>query len=642
MASTQLSPLEIVDALDELTIEKTKELFFHLSVQLKTLDDIDTNTTGEMRKIRYVKAWFDQEAGASWEKIVAGLKKIGMTALANTLATRQYLGGTPTPASVIMTPGPDHLSSPVTAAPEAGGPEPIGSSPSEPALGPLARPSSPTDRVSQVRAEIDRLSDTFSDLMSDTRDEMCTRESIDPRFLDKFRDRLLDLPVAKRAPHTKFFHERLDEFLKAENTRKIFAIIRCYSSYRNYAVLREVVRKFCQGSLQQRMQEYCDSLEKFEKATMVDVYLEAIEASDVLSSEFTKMTVKINKPVSQCTLHEIRKTTEAIAERASLQSYSVYIGPVLEGSVVLQLGLPVSCVGWILGALTPDFLATHLLSDVVLGQDMIFTIDKPLEILNGELWDACRSGDVITAASLLNSGADIEALYWDSGTPLLFAIMKDKIQVIRLLISRGADLNLGNGSPLKWAASVGVDALKELVQEGASLDLQDERGDSAVFYAVRRQKPDVLRELVRAGSNVNLLNEEGLTPLIYATMTGSSVMANILLEGKHIDLDIQENVGRWSALHFSAENGDSATTYALIKAGANVDLKAKNGWTAIEMAEVKSADQETALRPELSLGYRHRYNGPRDYGKVIELLRGNLVEPVTPTSQHVMTFRSYS
>ena len=31
---------------------------------------------------------------------------------------------------------------------------------------------------------------------------------------------------------------------------------------------------------------------------------------------------------------------------------------------------------------------------------------------NGELWDACRSGDVITAVSLLNSGADIEALYW--------------------------------------------------------------------------------------------------------------------------------------------------------------------------------------------------------------------------------------
>ncbi|CAI8010434.1 hypothetical protein GBAR_LOCUS6878, partial [Geodia barretti] len=196
MASTQLSPSEIVPALDILTIEKTKELFFHLNVQLKTLDDIDTNHTGNMRKIRYVQAWFDQEAGASWEMILAGLKKIGMTALADTLATQQCSGETPTPAPVIMAPGPDLPSSPVTTAPEAGGPQTSGSSPSEPTLGPLARPSSPTDRVSQVRAEIDRLSDTFSDLMSDTGDEMCTRESVDPRFLDKFRDRLLDLPVA--------------------------------------------------------------------------------------------------------------------------------------------------------------------------------------------------------------------------------------------------------------------------------------------------------------------------------------------------------------------------------------------------------------------------------------------------------------
>ena len=53
------------------------------------------------------------------------------------------------------------------------------------------------------------------------------------------------------------------------------------------------------------------------------------------------------------------------------------------------------------------------------------------------------------------------------------------------------------------------------------------------------------------------------------------------------------------------------------------------------MAEVKSADQEAALMPELSLDRRDHYKGPRDYGKVIELLRGNLVEPVTPTSHHV-------
>ena len=381
MATSTISPKAVVVALQTLNDEQSKELFYLLDVPLHILDRIEGSYKGNMRKIHYVQAWFDQEVEASWEKIVAGLKLIGMKALAETLATQQCLGGTPTSAAVNLT--PDLPSSPATA-PEASGPQTSGSSPSDPSLGPVARPSSPSspsDRVSQVRAEIDRLSDTFSDLMSDTRDEMCMRESVDPAFLKKFRDRLLDLPVAKKAPHTKFFDEKLDDFLRAKDMEKIFAILRRYCSYRNYAVLREVVRKFCEAVLQRRMQEYCKSLEKFEKATFIDVYLEAIEASDVLSEEFSKMTVKINKPTSECTLHEVRKLKEAIAERASLHSYSVYVGDISESSVQLELGFPTSCVGWILGVFTPDFLATHLLSDVVLGQDILSILDWPQEKL---------------------------------------------------------------------------------------------------------------------------------------------------------------------------------------------------------------------------------------------------------------------
>ena len=381
MASSTISPKAVVVALQTLNDEQSKELFYLLNVPLHILDGIEGSYKGNLRKIHYVQAWFDQEVEASWEKIVAGLKLIGMKALAETLATQQCLGGTLTSAAINLT--PDLPSFPATA-PEASGPQTSGSSPSDPSLGPVTHPSSPSspsDRVSQVRAEIDRLSDTFSDLMSDTRDEMCMRESVDPAFLDKFRDRLLDLPVAKKAPHTKFFRESEDDFLTAKNMHKMFAILRRYCSYRNYAVLRDVVRKFCEGVLQRRMQEYCQSLEKFEKETFIDVYLEAIEAGDVLSEEFTKMTVKINKPTSECTLHEVRKLKETIAERASLQSYSVYVGDISESSVQLELGFPASCVGWILGVFTPNFLSTHLLSDVVLGQQHLSILDWPQEKL---------------------------------------------------------------------------------------------------------------------------------------------------------------------------------------------------------------------------------------------------------------------
>ena len=68
----------------------------------------------------------------------------------------------------------------------------------------------------------------------------------------------------------------------------------------------------------------------------------------------------------------------------------------------------------------------------------------------------------------------------------------------------------------------------------------------------------------------------------------------------------------------------------------SLSLSVQNGWTALEIAEVKSADEETAIIPEWYEEYRcGGYKGVRDYGIVIELLRGNLVEPVTPPTHHV-------
>ena len=380
MASSTISPKAVVVSLQTLNDEQSKELFYLLDVPLHILDGIEGSHKGNMRKIHYVQAWFDQEVEASWEKIVAGLKLIGMKALAETLATQQCLGGTPTSAAVNLTADlPSSLPSSSATAPEASGPKTSGSSPSDPSLSPVAHPLSPSstsDRVSQVRAEIDKLIKLFSDLMFDAQEEMSLKQNVDPSFLKKSIDFLLGLPVAQKAPHAKFFRECEDDFLKAETVRKMFAILRRYCSYRNYAVLQEVVKNFC-GVLQRRMQEYCKSLEKFEKETAVDIYLKAIEASDILKTSFTKMTVKINKPASDCTLHEIRKLKEAITEGASLHSYSMYIEEESVGSVQLELGFPASCVGWILGVFTPDFLATHLLSDVALGQQHLSFLDWP-------------------------------------------------------------------------------------------------------------------------------------------------------------------------------------------------------------------------------------------------------------------------
>ena len=379
-SSTELSTQDVVNALETLTEDQTKELFFHLKVPLHSLVSIEREHKGNIRKIHFVQTWYDYDSEASWEKIFAGLMHIKMTALAERVA-KQYILKTLT--SSVVDPSPD----PTTAlVPAQGISQATESSPSVHPLSPVVytTPSSlttpsflttPSDRVSHVRATIDRLDDTFSEIFSDTRSEMCARESEDPKFLDKFRDRLLGLPVSKKSTHVKFFRHSEDDFVEAKNMRKMFAILNRYCGYNNPEILQHLIKKFCEGTLQLRMINFCKSLETFEIDTTIDVFLLAISACQELTLAFKRMAMKIDKPVTVCTLHEIRKFKEALAETGSLHSYSVYIDSVAESSVILVVRFPESCVGWVLAAMTPDFLQTHLLSDVTVDGEHL-TIEQ--------------------------------------------------------------------------------------------------------------------------------------------------------------------------------------------------------------------------------------------------------------------------
>ena len=259
-APTVLSPREVARALQTLSDEKTRKLVFRLGVEMNFLDNIDSGFSVGCRSDRYIQAWLERDTGASWHKIVSGLEEIEMNVLAKEIAAKKCLSVAP--ASVDVNQSSHQMTPPVVV---ASGPPASGPAAGE--LCPVATPSSPTpstDRVSQVREDIERFDDTFSNLMFEARSELCLRESVDPSFLDKFCDRLLGLSVAKKATHTKFFRENEDEFLDAKSIRKVFAILKRYCSYRNYEILQHIVKKFCEAALQQKMQEYCQSLERFE------------------------------------------------------------------------------------------------------------------------------------------------------------------------------------------------------------------------------------------------------------------------------------------------------------------------------------------------------------------------------------------
>ena len=358
-ASTDLSLEDVARALDSLTIEQTKDLVVHFGVKLNVVTDIiEVQYRNSCPKLHLLQTWLDRDTEASWEKIVRKLKETGMDVLAQRLTT-QYC-----PQLSTDTSSADTTKS--ATAPPTGHDKPL----------PLTQ-----GNVRIVKATISRLEKMFSDVMSNTRSSMCQKESQDPNFLDEFRDRLFILPVAQKATHVKFFRKSEDDILEAKNIRKIFVILSRYWNYRNYEILKGIVIWFCDDSLQTNMQKYCTMLEEFERSTPVDVYVSAISASKSLKLKFSKMVVQIEKPSSECTLYDVRKLKEEIAEAASLGSHSIYIDGMDSHCVVVVLSFPPSAVGWVLAAMTPAFMTTHHLTEVTVDGEHLTTIQTKRQLL---------------------------------------------------------------------------------------------------------------------------------------------------------------------------------------------------------------------------------------------------------------------
>ena len=103
------------------------------------------------------------------------------------------------------------------------------------------------------------------------------------------------------------------------------------------------------------MTSYRDSLVAFEKSTTVDIYLCAISArpGGAIMEGFIHMTMKLNKPPSECLLHEIRELKETIEEEAAQESYAMYIDTPGEGSLRVSLRIHEAVV-WMVGVVLPN------------------------------------------------------------------------------------------------------------------------------------------------------------------------------------------------------------------------------------------------------------------------------------------------
>lgn len=131
-----------------------------------------------------------------------------------------------------------------------------------------------------------------------------------------------------------------------------------------------------------------------------------------------------------------------------------------------------------------------------------------------------RSGANI-AKLLISRGAQLDARDKAGRTPLITAVVADSIEVAKVLLAAGADIEgvdsqLG-ATPLSWAACAGrFNAVSFLLSKGARINAKaGPSGDTPIHHAVRccHKLPEMVSFLVANGANVNATNDRGLTPI---------------------------------------------------------------------------------------------------------------------------------
>ena len=408
MALLQLK--DVMMDLKSLTVAQTKNLALHLGVPFNVLEDIDRNAQFDPdgKKTHFVKQWLEIDKNASWKKIVTELKNLNMIALAETIESEhlqhcevQFVPRTsasPAPYTtslqLVTSDSPVVFSAPhmqpITSVQYSAHPTQPATTlsytvPSTFKMHPVTSASlvpynvssmqtvTPTsfeippvnkESVAQVKARIEYFEDEFSNLKCDTEKALSLRETNEPEFFDRFHGRIRALPVSMQPVHCFFYKENENDIINARTVIKIFAILDRYCNYFNYDIIFFIIRKYCDAVLKQRMAEYENAFQTFEKATTIDVYLSAITShpNSEICKEFIKMAVKIKNPPFACTLYEIRQLKQLIAEKAAVSLYSIYTANIATSSVRVELHIHPACVKMVLAAMTTDFMHKHNVS----------------------------------------------------------------------------------------------------------------------------------------------------------------------------------------------------------------------------------------------------------------------------------------
>ena len=161
--------------------------------------------------------------------------------------------------------------------------------------------------------------------------------------------------------------------------------------------------------------------------------------------------------------------------------------------------------------------------------------------------------------------------------------------------------------PLHWACTRGhVEVVHLLMQRGAELNCLDKSGCTPLLIASQYGHPLLVSYLMQRGADANKLDHEGDSALHWAAYKGNGELV-ALFTGMGLPLDAQDSFGQ-TPLHLAALRNNFAATEVLVEQAEERGIKEvllklpdKEGKTPIGLAQKKGNKRiEARLRTAAS------------------------------------------
>lgn len=184
------------------------------------------------------------------------------------------------------------------------------------------------------------------------------------------------------------------------------------------------------------------------------------------------------------------------------------------------------------------------------------------------------------------------------GRPEIVQMLEDFRLYQARPIARGGEK--ADAALLEASENGNIKAAEQALEEGANVEVIDDRGMKPIHWASFRGHCDIVRILIDKGANVNGTNSALWTPIMHASLEGHEEIVNLLLE-KGANINSKTSVSG-TALMFASGKGHFEVVKILLDSGADPTI------------EIDGTESEDGMTAEV-------YARRGGYREIVELLR---------------------